>query len=67
MWDVEEYERAAAQAVAAMARYVAGSQAGVGPAHDGAAWRFAVVHHHSAVEVGLVPRCQHGGARQQQA
>jgi L-2,4-diaminobutyrate decarboxylase len=32
MWDVEEYERAAARAVAAVARYVAGSQAGEGPA-----------------------------------
>ena len=32
MWDVEEYERAAAKAVAALARYVAASQAGDGPA-----------------------------------
>ena len=32
MWDVEEYERAAARAVAAVARYVAASQAGEGPA-----------------------------------
>ena len=32
MWDVEEYERAAARAVAAVARYVAASQAGQGPA-----------------------------------
>ena len=32
MWDVEEYERAAAQAIAAVARYVAESQAGEGPA-----------------------------------
>jgi L-2,4-diaminobutyrate decarboxylase len=32
MWDVEEYERAAAQAVAAVARYVAVSQAGEGAA-----------------------------------
>ena len=32
MWDVEEYERAAAQAVAAVARYVAASEAGDGPA-----------------------------------
>jgi L-2,4-diaminobutyrate decarboxylase len=32
MWDVEEYERAAAQAVAAVARYVAASQAGEEPA-----------------------------------
>jgi L-2,4-diaminobutyrate decarboxylase len=32
MWDVEEYERAAARAVAAVARYVAASQAGDGPA-----------------------------------
>jgi L-2,4-diaminobutyrate decarboxylase len=32
MWDVEEYERAAAQAVAAVARYVAASQSGEGPA-----------------------------------
>src|SRR5919107_718234 len=32
MWDVEEYERAAAQAVAAVARYVVASQAGDGPA-----------------------------------
>ncbi|HEV2874942.1 MAG TPA: pyridoxal-dependent decarboxylase, partial [Thermoleophilaceae bacterium] len=32
MWDVEEYERAATQAVAAVARYVAASQAGEGPA-----------------------------------
>jgi L-2,4-diaminobutyrate decarboxylase len=32
MWDVEEYERAAAEAVTAVARYVAASQAGKGPA-----------------------------------
>jgi L-2,4-diaminobutyrate decarboxylase len=32
MWDVDEYERAAVQAVAAVARYVAASQAGDGPA-----------------------------------
>jgi L-2,4-diaminobutyrate decarboxylase len=32
MWDVENYERAAAEAVAAVARYVAASQAGDGPA-----------------------------------
>ena len=32
MWDVEDYERAAAEAVAAVARYVAASQAGEGPA-----------------------------------
>jgi L-2,4-diaminobutyrate decarboxylase len=32
MWDVEEYERAASQAVAAVARYVAASQSGDGPA-----------------------------------
>jgi L-2,4-diaminobutyrate decarboxylase len=32
MWDVEEYERAAAAAVAAVARFVAGSQAGEGRA-----------------------------------
>jgi L-2,4-diaminobutyrate decarboxylase len=32
MWDVEEYERTAAQAVAAVARYVGRSQAGDGPA-----------------------------------
>ena len=32
MWDVDEYERAAAQAVAGVARYVAASQAGDGPA-----------------------------------
>src|ERR671915_171039 len=32
MWDVEEYERAAVQAVAAVARYVAASQAGDGSA-----------------------------------
>jgi L-2,4-diaminobutyrate decarboxylase len=32
MWDVEEYERAAAATVAAVARYVAASQAGEGPA-----------------------------------
>jgi L-2,4-diaminobutyrate decarboxylase len=32
MWDVEEYERAAGLAVAAVARYVAASQAGDGPA-----------------------------------
>jgi L-2,4-diaminobutyrate decarboxylase len=32
MWDVEDYERAAAEAVAAVARYVAASQAGEGRA-----------------------------------
>jgi L-2,4-diaminobutyrate decarboxylase len=32
MWDVEEYERTAADAVAVLARYVAASQAGEGPA-----------------------------------
>ncbi|MGH2798914.1 MAG: pyridoxal phosphate-dependent decarboxylase family protein [Thermoleophilaceae bacterium] len=32
MWDVDEYERVAAQAVAAVARYVGRSQAGDGPA-----------------------------------
>jgi L-2,4-diaminobutyrate decarboxylase len=32
MWDVDEYERTAALAVAAVARYVARSQAGEGPA-----------------------------------
>jgi L-2,4-diaminobutyrate decarboxylase len=32
MWDVDEYERAAVQAVAAVARYVAASQAGDAPA-----------------------------------
>ena len=32
MWDVEKYERAAAAAIAAVARYVARSQAGDGPA-----------------------------------
>jgi L-2,4-diaminobutyrate decarboxylase len=32
VWDVEEYERVAGQAVAAVARYVARSQAGEGPA-----------------------------------
>jgi L-2,4-diaminobutyrate decarboxylase len=32
MWDVDEYERAAGAAVAAVARYVAASQAGEGPA-----------------------------------
>ncbi len=32
MWDVDEYERAAVQAVATVARYVAASQAGEGPA-----------------------------------
>jgi L-2,4-diaminobutyrate decarboxylase len=32
MWDVDEYERAAAQALAAVARYVAAAQAGEGPA-----------------------------------
>jgi L-2,4-diaminobutyrate decarboxylase len=32
MWDVEEYERVAAQAITAVARYVAASQAGEAPA-----------------------------------